>query len=205
MWQHYPSKIYNGISFSDENGIILVDILPVVTTLNFNCYVEALISLNACLLWVRPTRKIPEVLLLHNNTWLHRSVCITEAIIRLGWTVFLHPLYSLLAPLNSSMYYCLVQAFPPLLQPLTHSILQCFITGITVSSQLFFKGLGPIEPPNQGVLGSFLVVKRLRCKVSHSPPSSVEVKNEWGYICTPPVFLHGVDRENFTFTLPDRW
>jgi hypothetical protein len=27
-----------------------------------------------------------------------------------------------------------------------------------------------------------------------------EVKNEWRYTSTPPICLHGVDRDNFTFT-----
>jgi hypothetical protein len=27
--------------------------------------------------------------------------------------------------------------------------------------------------------------------------SSAEVKNEWSYTSTPPVCLHGVDRDNF--------
>jgi len=32
----------------------------------------------------------------------------------------------------------------------------------------------------------------------HSPPSGVEVKNEWSYTSSTPIFLHGVDRANFT-------
>jgi hypothetical protein len=36
--------------------------------------------------------------------------------------------------------------------------------------------------------------------VNHSPPSNVEVKNEWGCTSsTPPVCMHGVNMENFTF------
>jgi hypothetical protein len=33
-----------------------------------------------------------------------------------------------------------------------------------------------------------------------SPPSNAEVKNDWSYTSTPPVCLHGVYGENFTFT-----
>jgi hypothetical protein len=36
-------------------------------------------------------------------------------------------------------------------------------------------------------------------EVNHSSPSSAKVKNEWNNISTPPVRLHGVDRETFTF------
>jgi len=32
-------------------------------------------------------------------------------------------------------------------------------------------------------------------EVNHSLPSSAEVKNEWSYVSTLPVHLHGVDRE----------
>ena len=38
------------------------------------------------------------------------------------------------------------------------------------------------------------------CEVSHSPPSSTEVKNECSHAYTPPVRRHGVNGGNFTFT-----
>jgi hypothetical protein len=58
--------------------------------------------------------------------------------------------------------------------------------------------LGPTQPPIQGVIGAIsLGVKRPRSK------------NEWNYISTLSVSLHGVvlsvkrkHRDNFTFTLP---
>jgi hypothetical protein len=31
-------------------------------------------------------------------------------------------------------------------------------------------------------------------------PSGAEVKNEWSYTSDPPVCLHGLQKENFTFT-----
>jgi hypothetical protein len=34
-------------------------------------------------------------------------------------------------------------------------------------------------------------------EVNHT--SSIKVKNEWSYTFTPPMCLHGVDRENFMF------
>jgi hypothetical protein len=36
--------------------------------------------------------------------------------------------------------------------------------------------------------------------VYHSLLSVVEVKNKWSYTSTPPVYLHGADRENLTHT-----
>jgi len=45
----------------------------------------------------------------------------------------------------------------------------------------------------QWVAGSlYLGVKRPGREADHSPPSSVEVKNAWSYIFTPPIRLHGV-------------
>jgi hypothetical protein len=41
-------------------------------------------------------------------------------------------------------------------------------------------------------------VKRSRRYVDHPPPPKAEVKNEWSYTSTPPIHLHGVDRNNFT-------
>jgi hypothetical protein len=35
----------------------------------------------------------------------------------------------------------------------------------------------------------------------HLPPSSVDIKNEWSYTFTTFMCLHGVYRDNFTFTL----
>jgi len=37
-------------------------------------------------------------------------------------------------------------------------------------------------------------------KRDHSPPSSAKVKNKWSYT-TNPICLHGMHRDNFTFTL----
>ena len=35
--------------------------------------------------------------------------------------------------------------------------------------------------------------------INHSPQSGVEVKNECIYTSSAGIFLHGVDKENFTF------
>jgi hypothetical protein len=56
--------------------------------------------------------------------------------------------------------------------------------------------MGPNHPPIKWGVGSSSGVKRSGREVDHSPPSSTDVKNEWGYTSTPPVFLHRVDRDN---------
>jgi len=51
-----------------------------------------------------------------------------------------------------------------------------------------------------GTLGCFPGVRRREHEVNHSPPSIAEVKNEWRYTSASPICLHGVGRENITFT-----
>ena len=36
-------------------------------------------------------------------------------------------------------------------------------------------------------------------EVDHSPPSSVEVKNEWRYTSVPSIYLCGVDRDTYLY------
>jgi hypothetical protein len=48
--------------------------------------------------------------------------------------------------------------------------------------------------PN-GYRCSFPGVKRPGREVNHLPPSSAEVKNVWSHTSTPPICLHGLDRE----------
>jgi len=43
--------------------------------------------------------------------------------------------------------------------------------------------------------------KRLGHEVDHSTPSTAKVKNEWNFTSSPPLRLHVVDRNNFTFSL----
>ena len=54
-------------------------------------------------------------------------------------------------------------------------------------------------PPSLGYRDSSPRVKWQGHEVYHSPSTSVKVKNGWSYICTPPIYLHGVEKENFTF------
>jgi hypothetical protein len=54
-------------------------------------------------------------------------------------------------------------------------------------------GSGATQPSIQWVPGVLAPrVKRPGCEADHSHPSSVEVKNAWIYISTPPILLHGV-------------
>jgi hypothetical protein len=86
--------------------------LPKGTTVNSDCYIGTLKSLNAHL-QVCPTSKLSEVLLIHGNTGSYANVCTTEVIINFDWIVLPHPLYShdpapsdyyhLFGPLKKSM------------------------------------------------------------------------------------------------------
>ena len=53
----------------------------------------------------------------------------------------------------------------------------------------------------QWVPGFCPVVKRSECDISHSPPSSVEVKNEWTNTSTSLICFLGVYTDNITFTI----
>jgi hypothetical protein len=65
--------------------------------------------------------------------------------------------------------------------------------GIFLSTTLSRTALGPPQPPIQWIPGALsLRFKRSGREADHSPPSSVEVKNFWNYISTPPIRLHGV-------------
>lgn len=53
---------------------------------------------------------------------------------------------------------------------------------------------------------SFPWVKWPECDVYHTtPPSSVAVKSEWSYISTPPICLHGTERDNFNLHCHTNW
>jgi hypothetical protein len=70
------------------------------------------------------------------------------------------------------------------------------------SSCLLTLALGTTQPPIKiGTGGSFPGVKRPQPKANHSPPSSVEVKNEWSYTAIPAICLQGVYKEKSTFNL----
>ena len=64
------------------------------------------------------------------------------------------------------------------------------LDGLYVSSILLFSGYP----------GSFPGINRPRCNCDLSLLSNIEVKNERSYTSASPISLHGVDRDNFTFT-----
>ena len=69
---------------------------------------------------------------------------------------------------------------------------------------LFYKtsrqAVGPSQPPIQFLLGSLSLGEKLPGhEGDHSPPSSVEVKNEWSYVATSHVCLNAWHGANFTF------
>jgi hypothetical protein len=54
--------------------------------------------------------------------------------------------------------------------------------------------------------GSFPGVKRPGSEVNHSPSSSADIKNEWSYTSTPPLCVHGMDKDNCTvLPFPSSW
>ena len=56
---------------------------------------------------------------------------------------------------------------------------------------------GPKNFLLSGYQSLFLGARR---EVDNPPPAIAEVRNEWSYNPAPPIFLHGVGRDNFTFT-----
>jgi hypothetical protein len=65
--------------------------------------------------------------------------------------------------------------------------------------------LCPLSLLLNGYSTPFPEVKRTGRESNHLPASSAEVKNEWSYTSSPPICLHGVHRENFTFLTLQRW
>jgi hypothetical protein len=65
---------------------------------------------------------------------------------------------------------------------------------MVVETQL--HGLAALPPGNK----SNPLYVSLFTVVQGSQPSGAEVKNEWSCTCDPSVCLHGVQKENFTFT-----
>lgn len=73
--------------------------------MNSDHYTDTLRSLKDCLHRVHPTRKVFEVLLLHDNDRKHTSVCTLATTTNPGWTVLPHLSYSFdLTPLDYHLF-----------------------------------------------------------------------------------------------------
>jgi hypothetical protein len=71
-------------NFWNGKGFILKNFFLRRTTVNSDCYTETIRSLHACFCCLCPTRKVSEVLLLHDNARLHTNIYTTEAITDFG-------------------------------------------------------------------------------------------------------------------------
>jgi hypothetical protein len=71
-----------------------VNFLPREKTVISYYYIETVGSLNSSICQVHPTRKMSEVLILHDNARLHTSVYATEAITKFLTDSMLYPPYS---------------------------------------------------------------------------------------------------------------
>jgi hypothetical protein len=69
-------------------------------------------------------------------------------------------------------------------------------------------GLSMLWGPNNlrlnGYCRPLTGTKWLRHCIDHSPPSSVEVKDDWSYTSTPVICLHGRNSNTFTFHLAQK-
>ena len=60
--------------------------------------------------------------------------------------------------------------------------------------------MGPIQTSTPWIPGFFSAYKEAWPWPDHSPSSCDDIKNKWSYTSTPHICLHGVDRDNVTFT-----
>jgi hypothetical protein len=79
-------------------------------------------------------------------------------------------------------------------------------SAIPVGEEVFHFSKNPDRlwgPPSllfNGKRPSFPGIKRPECEIDNLPTSNAQVKSEWGYNSTLPLFLPGLDREKFTST-----
>jgi hypothetical protein len=71
------------------------------------------------------------------------------------------------------------------------SLLQNIQTGSGTNSASYFKGTRSFFPG----------AKWPGNEADQSPPSSAKIKNVWSYTTTPPMCVHGIFRDNFSFLL----
>jgi hypothetical protein len=60
----------------------------------------------------------------------------------------------------------------------------------------------PEKLQSNGYRVTFPEIRRSGNDVRHLTPSSVDLKNEWSYISTPPVRFQGVERVNVSLWIP---
>ena len=66
----------------------------------------------------------------------------------------------------------------------------------TNTNQTSRPALRPAQPPVRSILEYFTAGKATGREVHRSPSFTAEVKNEWSYASSPPISLHGVERDN---------
>jgi histone-lysine N-methyltransferase SETMAR len=76
--------------FWDAEGVILVDIMPCVQTINSDLYIQTLKTLQKHFSRVQPYKNVAEILL-QCNAQPYTSLKIKEATLKFGWTVLPHP------------------------------------------------------------------------------------------------------------------
>jgi len=79
--------------------------------------------------------------------------------------------------------------------------LTCCLTSLSMEAAGYSRTL-PSLSPNKSVkyIRRYERTMSKFCKVMqahYSPPSSAEDKDEWSYTSSPPVILHGIDREDY--------
>jgi len=62
-----------------------------------------------------------------------------------------------------------------------------------------WSNIHQIQPNIRWVMGSCLAEKQWKHEIDRASSSSAEIKSEWSCTSTPPMYLHGADRDNCAF------
>ena len=99
-----PGKVMTTV-FWDVEGVILVDFMLQVATINLDTYIGILRKLKARLKRVRPNLEMSKSLLQCDNARPHTSLKTPEVITSFGWMTVTHPPYSSdLAPCDCHLF-----------------------------------------------------------------------------------------------------